>query len=259
MSSLVSALAPMLAPVIHLDHDIAVWLNQFAAQDVPLDRMIYNIADSAIFKGGLFMAFFWWQWFRRDDSAAERRQRIITALAGGVIAIAIARVLQLLLPFRQRPIHNDTLQLTLPHGMDGTTLDGWSSFPSDHAVLFFALAAAVWRLNRGLGVAALLWTSVMICLPRMYLGYHYFTDILVGAVIGILTMQAAFALLRPRLLAQPLLRWEAAHSTSFYCIAFLASLELAVLFQDVRHLVSDSVQMMKMMQSINATTANTTT
>ena len=259
MSSLVSSLTPLLAPVLQLDHSIAIQLNQHAAQDASLDRMIYNIADSAIFKGGLFMAFFWWQWFRRDEGAADRRHRIITALAGGIIAIAFARALQLLLPFRDRPIHNPDLQLTLPSGMDGTTLDGWSSFPSDHAVLFFALAAAVWRLNRGVGVAALLWTSVMICLPRMYLGYHFFTDIAVGAVIGILTMQVTFLLLRPRFLAQPLLRWEAAHSTSFYCIAFLASLELAVLFQDVRHLVSDSMHMMRMMQSITATAAETAT
>lgn len=259
MSSLVSSIAPLLAPLLQLDHSIAIQLNQHAAQNVSFDRMIYNIADSAIFKGGLFMAFFWWQWFRRDDGTAERRHCIITALAGGIIAIAFARALQVLLPFRDRPIHDPDLQLTLPHGMDGTTLDGWSSFPSDHAVLFFALAAAVWRLNRSVGAAALLWTSVMICLPRMYLGYHFFTDILVGGVIGILTMQATFLLLRPRFLAQPLLRWEAAHSTSFYCIAFLASLELAVLFQDVRHLVSDSVQMMRMMQSITATTADTAT
>lgn len=259
MSSLVAALAPFLAPVIQLDNSIAILLNQHAAQDINLDRLIYNIADSAIFKGGLFMAFFWWQWFRRDEATPERRGRIITALAGGIIAIAFARALQILLPFRNRPIHNAELQLTLPHGMDGTTLDGWSSFPSDHAVLFFALAAAVWRLNRGVGAAALLWTAVMICLPRMYLGYHFFTDILAGAVIGILTMQATFVLLRPRFLAQPLLRWEAAHSTSFYCLAFLASLELAVLFQDVRHLVTDSVQMMRMMQSITATAAETAT
>ena len=259
MSSLVSALVPMLAPVTQIDNDIALLLNQHAARDISFDRMVYNIADSAIFKGGLFMAFFWWQWFRRDEAASERRQRIITALAGGIIAIAFARALQVLLPFRDRPIHDNTLQLTLPHGMDRTTLDGWSSFPSDHAVLFFALATAVWRLNRGVGIAALLWTSVMICLPRMYLGYHFFTDILVGAVLGMLTMQATFALLRPRLLAEPLLRWEAAHSTSFYCIAFLASLELAVLFQDVRHLVSDSIQMMRMMQSITATASETAT
>lgn len=241
MNSLVAALAP----IIHLDHGIAVWINQLAGQDGSLDRFVYNVADSAIFKGGLFMAYFWWQWFRRDEDAVERRQTIITALAGGIIAIAIARVLQMVLPFRDRPIHNDALELTLPIGMDAQNLDGWSSFPSDHAVLFFALAAAMWRLHRGAGLLAFLWTALVICLPRMYLGYHYATDILAGAIVGVLVMLATFLVLQPRFLGAPLLRWESAHATSFYCVAFLASLELAVLFQDVRQLVSDSLHMMQ--------------
>jgi len=230
-----------LAIIIASDHSVSLWLNQFAGANPALDRFIYNLADSAMLKGGLFMAFFWWQWFRRDDATMQRRQTVLTALAGAILAIAVARILQLVLPFRERPLHNDALGLVPPTVVNPDTLDGWSSFPSDHAVLFFALALAVWRLHRTLGVAAFLWSSLAICLPRIFLGYHYATDILTGALIGILVMQASFFLLRPRLLAQPLLRWEKAHATSFYCAAFLASLELAVLFQDVRQLATDSL------------------
>ncbi|MEK9969006.1 MAG: phosphatase PAP2 family protein [Ferrovibrio sp.] len=230
----------ILTPVIAWDHAISLWLNQFAGTLPALDRFIYNLADSAMLKGGLFMAFFWWQWFRRDDVTVQRRQTVLTALAGAIVAIAVARILQLVLPFRERPLHNDALNLVPPTVVNPDTLDGWSSFPSDHAVLFFALALAVWRLHRTLGIVAFLWSSLAICLPRIFLGYHYATDILTGAFIGILVMQATFILLRPRLLAQPLLRWEKAHATSFYCAAFLASLELAVLFQDVRQLATDS-------------------
>lgn len=242
--SLPPALADLLSPVLALDYRFTLWLNHFAGQNPAFDRFVYNIADSAMLKGGLFMAFLWWQWFRRDAATPQRRETILTALAGAIAAIAIARVLQLVLPFRERPLHNPDLVLTPPIGLNPDTLDGWSSFPSDHAVLFFALAAAVWRLNRSLGIVALFWSLLAICLPRAFLGYHFATDILVGALIGIITMQAAFAVLRPRLLARPLLRWESAHATSFYCAAFLASLELAVLFQDVRQLVSDSLGLM---------------
>ena len=234
-------LAMLLAPVIAWDHTITLWLNRFAGDHAAVDRFIYNLADSAMLKGGLFMAFLWWQWFQRDAATSQRRQTILTALAGAILAIGVARVLQIMLPFRERPLHTDSLTMITPVGVNPDTLDGWSSFPSDHAVLFFALAMAVWRLHRPLGVLAFLWSAMAICLPRVYLGYHYATDILVGAAIGAVIMQLAFMLLRPALLAQPLLRWEARHATSFYCLAFLATLELAVLFQDVRQLASDSL------------------
>lgn len=237
-------LASLLAPVVQWDHSITLWLNQFATSNAALDRFVYNLADSAMLKGGLFMAFLWWQWFQNDEAKTERRQTILTSLAGAIVAIAIARVLQLVLPFRERPLHDASMTLTPPVGMNPDTLDGWSSFPSDHAVLFFALATAVWRLHRPLGVLAFIWAAVGICLPRVYLGYHHPTDIITGAVIGVLVMQICFAILRPRLLAQPLLRWERAHATSFYCMAFLATLELAVLFQDVRQLASDTLGLM---------------
>lgn len=233
--------ATALAPVINWDYTASLWLNGFAGHTPALDRFVYNLADSAMLKGGLFMAVFWWLWFKRDEATTQRRQTILTALAGAIIAIGVARVLQLMLPFRARPLHNDALNLTPPTVVKPDTLDGWSSFPSDHAVLFFALALAVWRLNRPLGVFAFLWSGLAICLPRLFLGYHYVTDILVGAVIGIAIMLATFATLRPRLLAQPLLRWEKAHATSFYCAAFVASLQLAVLFQDVRQLTVDGI------------------
>ncbi|MBS4045830.1 MAG: phosphatase PAP2 family protein [Alphaproteobacteria bacterium] len=236
-----SDLAALLVPVISWDHAVSLWLNSYAGHTPALDRFVYNLADSAMLKGDLFMAFFWWLWFKRDDANTERRQTILTALAGAIIAIAVARLLQLMLPFRERPLHSDTLNLTPPTVVNPDTLDGWSSFPSDHAVLFFALALAVWRLHRTLGVFAILWAGIGICLPRVFLGYHYATDIIAGAVLGMIIMQAAFLLLRPRLLAQPLLRWEKAHATSFYCAAFITSLQLAVLFQDVRQLTVDSI------------------
>jgi undecaprenyl-diphosphatase len=236
-----SDLAALLAPVISWDHAVSLWLNSYAGHTPALDRFVYNLADSAMLKGGLFMAVFWWLWFKRDDATTGRRQTILTALAGAILAIAVARVLQLMLPFRERPLHSDALNLTPPTVVNPETLDGWSSFPSDHAVLFFALALAVWRLNRTLGIFAMLWAGIGICLPRVFLGYHYATDIIVGAVLGMIIMQAAFLVLRPRLLAQPLLRWEKAHATSFYCAAFIASLQLAVLFQDVRQLTVDSL------------------
>lgn len=240
---MLSSLAILMDSVIRWDHQIARWLNQFAGDNPALDRFIYNSADSVLLKGGLFMAFLWWQWFRSDGTTVERRQTILITLAGAIVAVGVARMLQELLPDRQRPLHNVELGLVTPAGVNPGTLTGWSSLPSDHAVLFFALAMAVWRLHRTYGVLAFLWSAAVICLPRVYLGYHYASDVLIGALVGIVIMRLVFALPLPGLLSGPLLRWEARHTASFYCIAFLATFELAVLFKDVRQAVGGGFEL----------------
>jgi membrane-associated phospholipid phosphatase len=58
----------------------------------------------------------------------------------------------------------------------------------DHAILFAALAVGVLFASRRLGVLALTYTALCIIGPRVYLGWHWPTDVLAGALLG-----AAFA------------------------------------------------------------------
>ncbi len=90
-----------------------------------------------------------------------------------------------MLPFRSRPLFEQELQFTKPYGVRPTLLEGWSSFPSDHAVLFYALAAGIFYVNKKVGIFAFIYTTLIIAFPRVYLGLHYPTDILGGALIGI--------------------------------------------------------------------------
>ena len=62
----------------------------------------------------------------------------------------------------------------------------WSAFPSDHAVMYSALAVGLCFVSLRLGLFATVYVVCAICFPRAYLGYHYPTDLLVGAVIGAL-------------------------------------------------------------------------
>lgn len=59
------------------------------------------------------------------------------------------------------------------------------SFPSGHASSSFAAATAIFLWNKKWGTAALL-LALLISFSRMYLYVHFPTDILVGALIGIL-------------------------------------------------------------------------
>ncbi len=65
----------------------------------------------------------------------------------------------------------------------GTT--GWS-FPSGHMTLFFALATVVWFADRKWGAWYFLFAAVMGA-ARIYAGLHWPSDILAGAVIGIVS------------------------------------------------------------------------
>jgi undecaprenyl-diphosphatase len=72
------------------------------------------------------------------------------------------------------------------------------SFPSDHATGAFAIAAALFLRNRGLGAVALV-LAALVAVGRVAVGTHWPSDVLGGAAIGI---AAALILFLP-----PIRRW----------------------------------------------------
>ncbi len=60
------------------------------------------------------------------------------------------------------------------------------SFPSGHATRAFMLAVMAWGLGPlWFGITVLIWAP-LVSLARVYVGVHYFSDVLAGAVLGIL-------------------------------------------------------------------------
>lgn len=60
----------------------------------------------------------------------------------------------------------------------------FSSFPSGHATLFFALATAIYLYDKRVGYVFYVFAA-LIAISRMVVGVHYPIDIIAGAVIGI--------------------------------------------------------------------------
>jgi len=58
------------------------------------------------------------------------------------------------------------------------------SCPSVHSALAFASAFSVFRHHKGFGIAALIFAG-MVAFSRLYFFVHYPTDVLFGAVLGI--------------------------------------------------------------------------
>ena len=61
-----------------------------------------------------------------------------------------------------------------------------AAFPSGHAAFFFALSTVVYFYNKKFGILFFL-ASFLICLSRVFVGIHWPSDILAGAVVGILS------------------------------------------------------------------------
>ncbi len=217
------------------DQTILISLNSLSRRSAAFDELTSCVCINILFIGGVLVAALWWLWFRRGPSTARDRGHVLATMLSCFAATGLARVLALTLPFRVRPSHEPSLGFVLPHGTTPGVLHGWSSFPSDHAVAFFALSAGLMFISTRIGVAALAYTAVVIMLPRLYMGLHYPTDIIAGAVIGAFIGWAGNACLVRSGFAQKALRWAEAKPGLFCALFFLASYQLAELLVSTRN------------------------
>ncbi|MDQ3059366.1 MAG: phosphatase PAP2 family protein [Pseudomonadota bacterium] len=225
-----------------LDYQIISHLNQASRKSWLFDQIVAFVSANNLLKGGIFMAFIWWAWFRDDGRRPQQRPFIVSTLLGCVVALALARMLALTLPFRLRPLHETTLDFLLPYGVAPGVLDGYSSFPSDHAVLFFSLATGLFFVSKIVGAIALGYAVVCIALPRIYLGLHYPTDIAAGALLGMaISWIANSTLARSRPMAS-VVNWSYSKPSFFYPLLFLITYQIADMFDSSRVLISGVVK-----------------
>ncbi len=248
--------APRALRVVNVfDREILLWLNQFARASRALDLTVGWVATSNALKGGVLTVVLLWFWFGDAKDRARHREIIVaTGIASGV-AIAVGRLLATALPFRTRPAHDALLGFVPPYGYPEGLLRTWSAFPSDHAMLFAAMATGVFLLSRRLGALAALWVAVVILLPRVYLGMHHPTDVLFGAALGV-----AFALVanagpvRERLARLPL-RWAEAYPRSFHAAGFVAAMQIATMFEGPREVAREVAALLRAAPAPCATSA----
>ena len=196
-------------------------------------------SNSWIFKGGLITALLWGCWFRKREGAATRdREFILSGIVLSIVTLVVARTLALTLPFRERPRYTP-LFFSVPPGTGDTHLIHWSSFPSDNAALFFALATCLFLVSRRLGVFAYCHAFFFVSLPRVFFGWHYPTDILGGAVLGIgIASLSRIDRLRSCIVRRPLLWCEESPGVFYFCIYFFTFL-LAAEFGPVREAATE--------------------
>ncbi len=200
------------------------------------DGAMEMLSHTSPANGAFVMTIFWWYWFRQSDPASTQRTRehLLCTMMGAAAGLFAARALALTLPFRLRPRFDPALHLVWPPAPDSLSFLDWSAFPSDHAVMFSALAVGLCFVSLRMGLALLFFAVFVVSFPRIYFGVHYPTDIFAGLGMGAMFGYGMNAIAAGRRLADLVLRCERRSPQGFHTALFVVSFEFATMFNGVR-------------------------
>lgn len=232
------------------DVTILTFFNHFAQRSEQFDKFVDLLFGNMLLEGGFITALLWWAWFRGRDTAKRDRSFVIAGMGLTVLALVVTRVVALLIPFRQRPRYIPELHFRLPLGSGNYDMFNWSSFPSDHAVLYFCLGTILFFISRKVGAIALLHAFFVVCLTRIYLGIHYPTDIVVGILIGVGCASLALVPRIRELFTRPTFYWMEHSPRSFYPCFSLGMLIIASEFAPLREVLVDAWRAAKVLTHI---------
>ncbi len=101
-------------------------------------------------------------------------QAIISAVLARFVIVNFIRCIW----GRSRPFVENNVNLLLNYPSKE------ASFPSGHAAFYFAISTVVFLYNKKAGILFYI-ASFLICLARIFVGIHWPSDILAGAIVGI--------------------------------------------------------------------------
>jgi undecaprenyl-diphosphatase len=201
--------------------------NHSKMLDLLIDRfmMLDSVRMIPIVAVVVFVAF---------DSVSTRKsnETLAVAIGGSFLAMLVARIAQNISE-RPRPVYAHIDGFHLPFGVRQNIPADWSSFPSDTSALAFALATAVFLRSRKLGWLCLAWALLVATFPRIYAGYHYPSDVLAGALIGIVSTLLVAAWM-PASVIDGLETFRRRHEPLYQAAVFIVLYLTATMFIDVR-------------------------
>jgi undecaprenyl-diphosphatase len=227
-----------------MDARISQYVAEYLGRWPLFDEAVLIMSSSHLVKGAAVCAIMVYIW--ASDTGGCRaggvekhfnnRLTLIAAMFSCVFAEALALVLANSLEFRLRPLLVPELGMQVPDRLMeyAATMSSSSSFPSDHAVLFAAITTGIFMASRRLGIFAALYCLAFIAFPRVYLGLHYVSDILVGAVIGIICTVIGVKVLRRLPIMRLPVKLSYSHAAFIAPLSFLCLFQVATMLEDMR-------------------------
>ena len=137
----------LLHAIRSIDLNVYCFLNGYAGHRI-LDLLAAFEEENSLLKGGLFLSLYTYLWFRAGGDRNDRRRTIIAIFAGTILAVIVSRTIADVIPFRIRPMYAPGV-IHRPHSFPITgNMERWSSFPSDTAAYFAAMAFGLGCLLR---------------------------------------------------------------------------------------------------------------
>ncbi len=151
-------------------------IHQFVGHFILLDCVALFFAEYIQYVIGL--------WFLvlvlRSRNRFENRDMVVMATISALSARYIVKSVILLFIAEPRPF----IYLHFAPLVSAAKGEDLQSFPSGHALFFFALTMTTYHFNKKLGTSLFV-MSIIMGFSRVYVGVHWPFDIVVGALLGI--------------------------------------------------------------------------
>jgi len=171
-----------------MDFYLFDFLNQWAGQWLCLNALAIFLAEYlGYLLVCLLIAWLIWDLLFKKEKYQKTIKIISLSLGAALFSRLIIVEIIRWLYYRPRPFVVGQVNQLIDHSASG-------SFPSGHAAFFFALATVIFLSYKKVYPALKFWygagllfflASFLIGLARIFVGLHYPSDILAGALIGI--------------------------------------------------------------------------